>query len=205
MPSRDESLSHLSQDRLDESTAEDAGADEEFEPANIDEDAERFCTYRTHRYGQSRDRGRDLLLRMSQALVEDSPGPWHFDFEPLGITRPGAENPDRANTSNFDAPDGEPEGASQADRGRFLMLRNQTPGPGRPWSPPAVSPRSQDASTQRTAEVRWRTIQGGNAQTLDTFAAILAVERSSLEGGYASGTRGPGNPALDENDPEMGT
>jgi hypothetical protein len=141
---------------------------------------------------------------MSQALVGDSPGSWHFDFEPLGITRPGAENPDRINSPNFDAPDGEPEGASQAGRGRFLMLRNQSPGPGRPWSPPAVSPRSQDTSTQRTADVQWRTIQGGNAQTLDTFAAISAVE-SSLEGSYASGTRGPGNPALDEHNPEMRT
>lgn len=203
MPTLDESLSHFSQYHPNGSTAEDADAEDESEPVNTDEDTERFCAYRNQRYGQSRARGRDLLLRVSQAQDEDSPGPWHFDFEPLGITRPGAVNPNRNNSSNGVTTNGEPEGPSRAGRGRLLMLRNPSSGPERQWSPPAISPRSRDTNAQRTAGVQQRSVQGGNAHNLDD-SAISAVE-SSLEGNYESSIRGPGSPAPGDKQPGTGT
>lgn len=69
----------------------------ESKTIDTDEDAERFCAYRNHRYGQSPATARAVLLESSQARSEGFPGSSQLvvDCEPLGITRPGAQNADR--------------------------------------------------------------------------------------------------------------
>lgn len=58
-----------------------------------DEDTERFCAYRKYHHGEGRIESLDLLYMMSVAQANGMP--WYLDVEqPLGITRPGAEDED---------------------------------------------------------------------------------------------------------------
>ena len=57
---------------------------------NIEQDARRFCAYRSHRYGHSREEGLDLLHKISQVQANNLP--WYLDDHPVGIMRPGARD-----------------------------------------------------------------------------------------------------------------
>lgn len=154
----DGSISHLSlQQRPDGSAAQGSRT------IDTDEDSDRFCAYRNYRYGQSPARARAVLVQMSQAQAAGGfPGSWLFDLEPLGISRPGAQDADGRNSSGAGSlGNGGPDVASRAERSlpRFSFSR-----PGRQWSPTPLSPRSRLTHTQRTAAVQpWGSRQGNHA------------------------------------------
>ncbi|ROV99421.1 hypothetical protein VMCG_06408 [Cytospora schulzeri] len=193
MSTLDQSLSHCPQDRPAEDTAEIACTEGESEQVNTDEDTERFCAYRNQRYGHSSTRSRSILLRMGQAHVKNVPGLWHFDFEPLGITRPGAENPsDRHSSLDTASIDGE-QAPSRGERDRLLGLQNLSPRSGRRRSDTPISPRSRRVANT-TTDVRRRSTQGNDDQNLDSSAAISTVG-NSLGGSYKSSTHEARTPA----------
>lgn len=147
----DATPSHLSpQNRPDGITAQDP------KTINALEDAERFCAYRSHRYGQSPALSRAVLLQVSQAqAVEGFPGSWYLDLEPLGTTRPGAQDTDgHAGATCAGSLGGEPGGVLRAEEGWLPIFRDLFSAAGGRWSSIVVTPRSRRPEYGHAGDIR---------------------------------------------------